>query len=193
MSSTTCCCGWIPVLPLGLVLWKKCEAWCDWKRIILKTGEQRPDLAPVRPSGHIHLSISPIPTMEKGKYPVFLSLAVILDIIGIILLFLGIFANLSYWDFFVLSGPLLIFLSLVFWIFWYMGSLTVSEEELNLPKQDILWLQSEGSRTESRMTKALNSNHDDRRELAGWTWASDSLIMTLSTCASVNPLLKDMW
>lgn len=77
--------------------------------------------------------------MEKGNYPVaFLSLAVIFDIIGIILFFLGIFANLSYWDFFVLSGPLLIFLSLVFWIFWYMGSLTVSEEELNLPKRDIL-------------------------------------------------------
>lgn len=77
--------------------------------------------------------------MEQGKHPiVFLTLAVILDVVGIILLFLGIFANLSYWDFFVLSGPLLIFVSLIFWIFWYMGSLTVSEEELNLPKQDIL-------------------------------------------------------
>ncbi|KAK2833000.1 hypothetical protein Q5P01_016889 [Channa striata] len=78
-------------------------------------------------------------TMAQGNYSIlFLSLAAIFDIVGCILFFLGIFAPLSYWDFFVLSGPLLIFLSLVFWIFWYMGNLTVSEEELNLPKHDIL-------------------------------------------------------
>lgn len=67
-----------------------------------------------------------------------LSVAVILDIIGLALLFVGIFAPLSFWDFLVLSGPLLIFLSLVFWIFWYLGNLTVSEDELNLLKHDIL-------------------------------------------------------
>lgn len=79
------------------------------------------------------------PAMEQGNCTkVFLSLAVILDIIGLTLFFVGIFAPLSFWDFFVLSGPVLIFLSLVLWIFWYMGNLTVSEEELNLPKQDIL-------------------------------------------------------
>lgn len=68
----------------------------------------------------------------------FMSLAVILDIIGLVLFFVGIFAPLTFWDFFVLSGPLLIFLSLIPWIFWYMGDLTVSEEELNLNKQDVL-------------------------------------------------------
>lgn len=83
---------------------------------------------------------SPGPTMEQGKCTVlFLSLAVILDVVGLLLFLIGIFAPLSFWDFFVLSGPLLIFLSLVLWIFWYMGNLTVSEEELNLPKHDILW------------------------------------------------------
>lgn len=68
----------------------------------------------------------------------FLVLALILDIVGLVLFFVGIFAPLSFWDFFVLSGPLLIFLSLVLWIFWYMGNLTVPEEELNLTKPDIL-------------------------------------------------------
>lgn len=77
--------------------------------------------------------------MEQRKVTVFfLSLAVIMDVAGLILLFLGIFAPLSFWDFFVLSGPLLIFLSLIFWIFWYIGNLTVSAEELNLTKHDIL-------------------------------------------------------
>lgn len=75
---------------------------------------------------------------HKQCSTLFLSLALILDIVGLILLLIGIFVRLSFWDFFVLSGPLLIFLSLIFWIFWYMADLTVSEEELNLPKQDIL-------------------------------------------------------
>lgn len=68
----------------------------------------------------------------------FLSVAVILDVVGLLLLLIGIFAPLTFWDFFVLSGPLLIFLSLIFWIFWYLGNLTVSEDELDLRKHDIL-------------------------------------------------------
>uniref|UniRef100_A0A3P8TVV9 Transmembrane protein 238 like n=1 Tax=Amphiprion percula TaxID=161767 RepID=A0A3P8TVV9_AMPPE len=73
--------------------------------------------------------------MVQGSWTTFfLSIALIMDIVGIILFFTGIFAPLSFWDFFVLSGPLLIFLSLVLWIFWYMAHLTVSEEELNLIK-----------------------------------------------------------
>lgn len=75
---------------------------------------------------------------QNGFTKFFLSLAVIMDIVGLLLFFIGIFAPLTFWDFFVLSGPLLIFLSLILWIFWYMGNLTVSEEELNLNKQDIL-------------------------------------------------------
>uniref|UniRef100_A0A4W6CNE2 Transmembrane protein 238 like n=1 Tax=Lates calcarifer TaxID=8187 RepID=A0A4W6CNE2_LATCA len=83
---------------------------------------------------------SPGLAMEQGRFTIlFVSLAVILDVVGLVLFFVGIFAPLSFWDFFVLSGPLLIFLSLVFWIFWYLGNLTVSEEELSLHKPDILW------------------------------------------------------
>lgn len=68
----------------------------------------------------------------------FLTVALILDLLGLLLLLIGIFASLSFWDFFVLSGPLLIFLSLVLWIFWYMGNLTVPEDELDLHQRDIL-------------------------------------------------------
>lgn len=77
--------------------------------------------------------------MEQSKYTIlFLSLAAIMDVAGLLIFLVGIFAPLNYWDFFVFSGPLLIFLSLIPWIFWYMGNLTVSEEELNLVKPDIL-------------------------------------------------------
>lgn len=77
--------------------------------------------------------------MERNKSTaLFLALAVILDVAGLVIFFVGIAAPLSFWDFFVLSGPLLMFFSLVLWIFWYMGNITVSEEELNLEKQGIL-------------------------------------------------------
>lgn len=77
--------------------------------------------------------------MEQNKCTVlFVSLAVIMDVAGLILFLVGIFAPLTFWDFFVFTGPLLIFFSLIPWIFWYMSTLTVSEEELNLTKPDIL-------------------------------------------------------
>lgn len=103
--------------------------WRDWLAV-----------TSVRPSDDgIDLSISPSMAVEERKIPMFLLVvAVILDVVGILLFFIGIFAPLSFWDFFVLSGPLLIFLSLVFWIFWYLGNLTVSDDELNLIKPDVL-------------------------------------------------------
>lgn len=77
--------------------------------------------------------------MKLNKYTVlFALLALILDVAGLIIFLVGIFAPLTFWDFFIFSGSLLIFFSLFPWIFWYMSNLTVSEEELNLTKLDIL-------------------------------------------------------
>ncbi|KAI3359483.1 hypothetical protein L3Q82_013879 [Scortum barcoo] len=122
----------------------------DTKGVLrVKENDPRDSKAPLRRyslsllsdlSDDIHLSVfSPGADMEQRKCTIlFLTLAVIVDIAGLVLFFVGIFAPLSFWDFFVLSGPLLIFLSLVFWIFWYLGNITVSEEELDLKKVDIL-------------------------------------------------------
>lgn len=77
--------------------------------------------------------------MEQNRCTsLFLALAVILDLAGLLLLLVGIFARLRFWDFLVLSGPLLIFLSLVLWIFWYLGNLTVSEDQLEQHGRDVL-------------------------------------------------------
>uniref|UniRef100_A0A3B5KL94 Transmembrane protein 238 n=1 Tax=Takifugu rubripes TaxID=31033 RepID=A0A3B5KL94_TAKRU len=61
-----------------------------------------------------------------GCVPLFL-FALVLDALGLILLFIGIFANLRldgrfYGDFFIFTGALVVFLSLFFWIFWYAGN-----------------------------------------------------------------------
>lgn len=71
-------------------------------------------------------------TAYLGRCLLFFFIAVLLDAVGLILFFVGIFAPFSFWDFLVLSGPLLMFVSLVFWIFWYLGNLEVPMEELLL-------------------------------------------------------------
>lgn len=68
-----------------------------------------------------------------GCVYLFLS-AIVFDVIGLILLLLGIFANLRidgrfYGDFLIYSGSLLIFFSLGCWLMWYVGNIPVSEDD----------------------------------------------------------------
>lgn len=67
-----------------------------------------------------------------GRCALILLLAVLCDVIGLIILFVGIFAPLSSWDFFVYVGALLLACSLVFWIFWYTFNIEVPFRELGL-------------------------------------------------------------
>ncbi|KAM7371467.1 hypothetical protein PAMP_008704 [Pampus punctatissimus] len=61
-------------------------------------------------------------------------MAILFDVFGLILLFVGIFANLRvdgrfYGDFLIYTGSLIIFFSLVFWLMWYVGNVQVSEDD----------------------------------------------------------------
>lgn len=65
-----------------------------------------------------------------GRCAAILLLALLCDVVGLILLLLGIFAPLSYWDFLVYMGSLLLAFSLVFWVFWYTFNIEVPFREL---------------------------------------------------------------
>lgn len=67
-----------------------------------------------------------------GRCAIILFLAILVDITGVILLLLGIFAKFTYWDFFIYSGAVALGLSIVLWIFWYTFNVEVSYEELEL-------------------------------------------------------------
>lgn len=67
-----------------------------------------------------------------GRCVLFLVLALLLDVVGLILLLLGILASLDYWDFLVYTGALIMALSLLFWITWYSLNIEASLEELDL-------------------------------------------------------------
>lgn len=67
-----------------------------------------------------------------GRCALLLVLALLLDALGLVLLLLGIFAALDYWDFFVYSGSLILAFSLLFWITWYSLNIELPLEKLDL-------------------------------------------------------------
>ncbi|XP_037664746.1 putative transmembrane protein [Choloepus didactylus] len=69
---------------------------------------------------------------NPGRCVVLLAVALLLDAAGLALLLLGIFASLSYWDFLVYTGALILAFSLLFWIIWYSINIEVSPEKLDL-------------------------------------------------------------
>lgn len=50
---------------------------------------------------------------------------------ALVLLLVGIFATLNYWDFFVYTGALILALSLLFWLAWYSFNIEVPLEKLD--------------------------------------------------------------
>ncbi|XP_008102473.2 transmembrane protein 238-like [Anolis carolinensis] len=79
-----------------------------------------------------------VPCRDCGRCPIFLALALLLDAVGLALVLAGAAGQPTldgqpFQDFLVLSGALLLFLSLLCWLFWYSGNLRgVPAEELPL-------------------------------------------------------------
>lgn len=57
-------------------------------------------------------------------------LAVAFDIAGLVVLLVGVFANVFFYDLLIYAGSIIIFLSLIWWVFWYSGNIEVPPNEL---------------------------------------------------------------
>ncbi|KAM3863541.1 transmembrane protein 238 [Diretmus argenteus] len=67
-------------------------------------------------------------------------LAVAFDVFGLLILLIGVFANVFFYDFLIYAGAIVIFLSLIWWLFWYTGNIEVPpaelEDDVGLLKKD---------------------------------------------------------
>ncbi|XP_077390302.1 transmembrane protein 238 [Festucalex cinctus] len=67
-------------------------------------------------------------------------LAVAFDIVGLLVLLIGVFVNVYFYDLLIYAGAIVIFLSLVWWVFWYSGNIEVLsselEDDVGLTKKD---------------------------------------------------------
>lgn len=70
-----------------------------------------------------------------GRCRMALLFAVLMDLVGVVSLLVGIFAQLQingrdFGDLLIYTGAILVFMSLIGWIFWYTGNIEISLEEL---------------------------------------------------------------
>lgn len=92
-------------------------------------------------------------------------LAVAFDILGLLVLLVGVFVNVFFYDLLIYAGAIIIFLSLIWWVFWYSGNIEVPpaelEDDVGLIKKDKGALNSIGGavrRFSSRLSSGIRNS-----------------------------------
>ncbi|KAK5855607.1 hypothetical protein PBY51_007270 [Eleginops maclovinus] len=92
-------------------------------------------------------------------------LAVAFDIVGLLVLLLGVFVNVFFYDLLIYAGAIVIFLSLIWWVFWYSGNIEVPpadlEDDVGLLKKDpgaLGGLSGAVRRLSSRVTSGIRTS-----------------------------------
>lgn len=84
--------------------------------------------------------------------------AVAHDILGVIIIMVGIFGGLAVHDLFIYMGAIIIFLSLIWWVFWFTGNIDVPPEEL----EDDVGLMKLKNRGLSQMVRRVSERLSSR-------------------------------
>lgn len=88
-------------------------------------------------------------------------LAVVFDVLGLLVLLIGVFVNVFFYDLLIYAGAIVIFLSLIWWVFWYSGNIEVPPAEL---EDDVGLLKKERGiggavrRLSSRLTASIRGS-----------------------------------
>ncbi|XP_071357535.1 transmembrane protein 238 [Trachinotus anak] len=92
-------------------------------------------------------------------------LAVAFDVIGLAVLLLGVFVNIFFYDLLIYAGAIVIFLSLIWWVFWYSGNIEVPpaelEDDVGLLKKDkggVRGISGAVRRLSSRVSSGIRSS-----------------------------------
>ncbi|XP_061425829.1 transmembrane protein 238 [Lethenteron reissneri] len=72
-----------------------------------------------------------VPKRGIGRCAYAFVLAISFDVAGVALLTWGLFGDVIYFDLLIYCGAILVFLSLVWWIFWYTGNIEVPLSEFD--------------------------------------------------------------
>ncbi|XP_038590981.1 transmembrane protein 238-like [Micropterus salmoides] len=103
------------------------------------------------------------PVMERryggvGRCKCSFWFAVAHDILGVFIMMVGVFGGLVIHDLFIYAGAIIIFLSLIWWVFWYSGNIDVPPEEL----EDDVGLVKLKSRGLSRAVRQVSDRFTSR-------------------------------
>ncbi|XP_074052035.1 uncharacterized protein LOC141494720 [Macrotis lagotis] len=70
-----------------------------------------------------------------GRCPFAFWLAVSFDLVGLAVLLTGVFSEVFFYDLLLYAGSIIIFLSLIWWVFWYTGNVEAPPDNFLLPSK----------------------------------------------------------
>ncbi|MEJ1287356.1 hypothetical protein NN561_018374 [Cricetulus griseus] len=94
-----------------------------------------------------------------GRCRPFFWLGVAFDAVGVAVLFTGVFADLLFYDMLLYLGSIIIFVSLLWWIFWYTGNIEALPDfaRMTLPRAGEMGMHRSGSRRFSLTLRSVSN------------------------------------